>query len=51
MGISVFLIGGAWVKLVLLGIVGIIFVLVALVLCGIHAVYSVSVFMSCDDPF
>lgn len=38
-------------KLVLLGIVGIIFVLVALVLCGIHAVYSVSVFMSCDDPF
>ncbi len=40
MGISVFLIGGVWVKLVLLGIVGIIFVLVALVLCGIRGLFG-----------
>ncbi len=43
--------GGAFVKIVLLGIGGVIAILVSLVLCGIHAVYSAGVYMTFDDPF
>lgn len=50
-GISVFLMGGVFVKFVLLGIGGVIAILVSLVLCGIHAIYSAGVYMTFDDPF
>lgn len=50
-GISVFLMGGAFVKFVLLGIGGVIAILVSLVLCGIYAVYSAGGYMTFDDPF
>lgn len=50
-GVSVFLMGGVRVKLVLLGIGGIISLAVVLVLCGIHAIYSAGVYMTFDDPF
>ena len=51
MGISVFLIGGVWVKFVLLGITGVAAVVVALVMCGIYAIYSAGVYMTFDEPF
>ena len=50
-GISVFLMGGVFVKFVLLGIAGLIAVLVSLVLCGIYAIYSAGVYMTFDEPF
>lgn len=43
--------GGVWVELVVLGIVGITAVAVVLVLCGVHAVYSAGGFMRYDEPF
>lgn len=50
-GVSVFLMGGVLMELVLVGIAGIAAVAVALVLCGVHAIYSAGVFMTYDDPF
>jgi len=39
-GVSVFLMGGVWVELVVLGIVSIAVATVVLVLCGVYVVYS-----------
>lgn len=43
--------GGALVKIILIGVAGIISVLVSLALCGIHAIYSAGVYMTFDEPF
>lgn len=38
-------------RIILIGAAGIVSALVALVMCGIHAIYSAGVYMTFDDPF